>query len=262
MVREMKRVAVFLYGVLSYAVFFLTFLYALGFIGNFYVPKSMDSAARLPFWQALMTDALLLGVFAVQHSVMARPAFKRVLTRLIPEAAERSTYVLLSSLALIALFAYWQPIGGVIWNAGNPALRLALNLLFGFGFLLVLASTLLINHFDLFGLRQVWLYLIERPYTQLEFRTPLFYKYVRHPLYVGWLIAFWATPTMTGAHLLFAIMTSVYMLMAIQWEERDLLAVHGKRYEEYRRQVPKLVPLLLPYLGSDTSTVEKERSAA
>ncbi len=258
----MKRVAVFLYGVLSYAVFFLTFLYALGFIGNFYVPNSLDSAARAPFWQAFLTDALLLAIFAVQHSVMARPAFKRMLTRVIPEAAERSTYVLLSSLALIALFKYWQPIGGVIWNVENPALRVAVTALFGLGFALVLVSTLLINHFDLFGLRQVWLYLIKRPYTQLEFRTPLFYKHVRHPLYVGWFIAFWATPTMTGAHLLFAVLTSVYMLMAIQWEERDLVAVHGERYENYRKEVPKLVPSLLPYLEGDESTAGKQRSAA
>jgi protein-S-isoprenylcysteine O-methyltransferase Ste14 len=258
----MKRVAVFLYGLGSYAVFFLTFLYALGFIGNFFVPKSMDSGAQVPFWQALLTDALLLAIFAVQHSVMARPAFKRVLTRIIPEPAERSTYVLFSSLALIALFKYWQPIGGVIWNVETPALRMAVTLVFLLGFLLVLVSTLLINHFDLFGLRQVWLYLIKRPYTHLEFRTPFFYKYVRHPLYVGWFIAFWATPTMTGAHLLFAIMTSAYMLTAIQWEERDLLAVHGERYANYRKEVPKLVPSLLPYLGGDEATPGKQRSVA
>jgi len=262
MVRAMKRVAVFLYGVLSYALFFLTFLYAVGFIGNFYVPNSLDSAARVPFWQALLTDTLLLAAFAVQHSVMARPAFKRVLTRIIPEAAERSTYVLYSSIALIALFAYWQPIGGVIWNLENPALRVAVTGVFLCGFLIVLVSTLLINHFDLFGLRQVWLYLIKRPYTHLEFRTPFFYKYVRHPLYVGWFIAFWATPTMTGAHLLFAILTSVYMLMASRWEERDLVAIHGERYEIYRKEVPKLEPALLPYLGGEVKSVEKERSVA
>jgi methanethiol S-methyltransferase len=262
MERDMKRVAVFLYGVLSYALFFLTFLYALGFIGNFYVPKSMDSGVQIPFLKALLTDALLLGIFAVQHSVMARPAFKRVLTQIIPEPAERSTYVLFSSIALIALFKYWQPIGGVVWNVENPVLRLAVTLLFLWGFLVVLISTLLINHFDLFGLRQVWLYLIKRPYTHLEFRTPFFYRYVRHPLYVGWFIAFWATPTMTGAHLLFAMLTSAYMLMAIRWEERDLLAIHGKRYENYRKEVPKLVPSLLPYLGDDESTPEKQRSVA
>ena len=258
----MKRVAVFLYGILSYAVFFLTFLYAMGFVGNFYVPKSMDSPARVPFWQALLTDILLLGIFAVQHSVMARPAFKRVITRFIPAAAERSTYVLCSSLLLIALFAFWQPLGGVIWNVADPTLRIAVNFVTLLGFGLVLISTLLINHFDLFGLRQVWLYLIERPYTHLEFRTPLFYRYVRHPLYVGWFVSFWATPTMTGAHLLFALMTSAYMLTAIRWEERDLVAAHGELYENYRKQVPKLVPSLSPYRDIDRPAVRTERSVA
>jgi protein-S-isoprenylcysteine O-methyltransferase Ste14 len=258
----MKRVAVFLYGILSYAVFFLTFLYAMGFVGNFYVPKSMDSPARVPFWQALLTDILLLGIFAVQHSVMARPAFKRVITRFIPAAAERSTYVLCSSLLLIALFAFWQPLGGVIWNVADPTLRIAVNFVTLLGFGLVLISTLLINHFDLFGLRQVWLYLIERPYTHLEFRTPLFYRYVRHPLYVGWFVSFWATPTMTGAHLLFALMTSAYMLTAIRWEERDLVAAHGELYENYRKQVPKLVPSLAPYRDIDRPAVRTERSVA
>ena len=161
-------------------------------------------------------------MFAVQHSVMARPAFKEMLTRFIPAAAERSTYVLCSSLLLIALFAFWQPIGGVVWNVTNPGVQNAINAVFGLGFALVFVATLLINHFDLFGLRQVALYLAGKPYTYLEFRTPLFYRYVRHPLYVGWLIAFWATPTMTGAHLLFAVLTSAYILMAIRWEEHDL----------------------------------------
>lgn len=242
-----KRLAVFTYGVLSYAVFFLTFLYAIGFVGNLFIPRSMDSAVRAPFWQALIVDVLLLSVFAVQHSVMARPAFKRLLTRLIPEAAERSTYVLASSLALIALFAFWQPIGGVVWNVTDPAARGIINYIFGFGFALVLVATFLINHFDLFGLRQVSLYLVGKPYTHLPFRTPLFYKYVRHPLYIGWFIAFWATPTMTGAHLLFAVMTSAYMLVAIRWEERDLIMAHGARYARYRDEVPMLIPSVRPY---------------
>ena len=251
----MKRLAVFTYGLVSYAVFFVTFVYAVGFIGNMYIPRSMDSAARVPFWQALLIDTLLLGVFAVQHSAMARPGFKKVLTRLIPESAERSTYVLCSSLLLIALFAFWQPIGGVVWNVADPAVRTAVNLVFGFGFALVFVSTLLINHFDLFGLRQVTLYLMGQPYTHLEFRTPLFYKYVRHPLYVGWFIAFWATPTMTGAHLLFAILTSAYMLIAIRWEERDLVMVHGAKYENYRKRVPKLIPSLVPYRTGEGSSM-------
>jgi len=258
----MKRLAVFMYGVLSYAAFFLVFLYAIGFIGNFLLPRSMDSAPRVPIGQALVIDALLLAVFAVQHSVMARPLFKQMLTRFIPEAAERSTYVLCSSLLLIAFFAFWQPIGGAIWNVENPALRDAINSVCFLGFGLVLMSTLLINHFDLFGLRQVWLYLLGKPYTQLEFRTPLFYKYVRHPLYVGWMISFWATPTMTGAHLLFAILTTVYMLMAIRWEERDLITVHGESYENYRNQVPKLVPSLVPYRAEEERAISSQRTAA
>jgi protein-S-isoprenylcysteine O-methyltransferase Ste14 len=239
----LKRVAVFVYGVASYGVFFATFLYAVGFIGNLVVPKTMDSPARTPFPYALGIDVLLLGIFAAQHSVMARPWFKRAWTRVVPEPAERSTYVLLSSLALIALFAYWQPLGGTAWNIENQTARLVMYQLFGLGFGVVLMATFLINHFDLFGLRQVWLYLIGRPYTHLSFRTPLFYKYVRHPLYVGWMMAFWFTPTMSGAHLLFAIVTTAYMLAAIRWEEHDLIAVFGEKYARYRESVPMLVPI-------------------
>lgn len=257
-----KRLGVFAYGLVSYMVFFLTFVYAVGFIGNLYVPKSMDSAARMSFLPALAIDALLLLIFALQHSVMARPGFKEVLTRFIPAAAERSTYVLCSSLLLIALFAFWQPIGGVVWSVTNPVVRSTINAVFGFGFALVFVATLLINHFDLFGLRQVALYLARKPYTYLEFRTPLFYRYVRHPLYVGWLIAFWATPTMTGAHLLFAVLTSTYMLMAIRWEERDLVIVHGSKYQDYQKRVPKLIPSLAPYRLSDEQIVQAPGSAA
>jgi protein-S-isoprenylcysteine O-methyltransferase Ste14 len=238
----LKRVAVFVYGVACYGVFFATFLYAVGFIGNLVVPKTMDSPARTPFLSALGIDVLLLGIFAAQHSVMARPWFKRAWTRIVPESAERSTYVLLSSLALIALFAFWQPLGGMVWNIQNPTARMAMYQLFGLGFGMVLLATFLINHFDLFGLRQVWLYLIGKPYTQLTFRTPLFYKYIRHPLYVGWFMAFWFTPTMTGGHLLFAVMTTVYILMAIRWEERDLIESHGEQYIQYRESVPMFIP--------------------
>jgi protein-S-isoprenylcysteine O-methyltransferase Ste14 len=244
----MKRFAVFVYGVLSYVVCLAAFLYAIGFVGNFMLARSLDSAPRVPFWQALLTDVALLGIFAVQHSAMARPRFKRVLTRYIPEAAERSTYVLVSSVLMFALYAWWQPLGGVIWNISDPSFRTAINGLMLFGFGLLLITTFLINHFDLFGMRQVSLYLVGRPYTHLEFRTPLFYKYVRHPLYIGWFIFFWATPTMTGAHLLFAILTTSYILMAIRWEERDLLSLYGATYENYRNSVPKLIPSLLPYL--------------
>lgn len=257
-----KRLAVFVYGLVSYIVFFLTFLYAVGFIGNWYVAKSMDSAARMSFLPALAIDALLLLMFAAQHSIMARPAFKEVFTRFIPAAAERSTYVLCSSLLLIALFAFWQPIGGVVWNVTNPVVQNSINAVFGFGFALVFVATLLINHFDLFGVRQVALYLVRKPYTYLEFRTPMFYRFVRHPLYVGWLIAFWATPTMTGAHLLFAVLTSAYILTAIRWEERDLIIVHGSKYEDYQNRVPKLIPSLAPYRAPDEQIVQATSSAA
>ena len=257
-----KRLAVFAYGLVSYMLFLGTFVYAVGFIGNLYVPRSMDSAAQMSFWPALAIDALLLLVFAVQHSVMARPAFKEVLTRFIPEAAERSTYVLFSSLLLMGLFVFWKPIGGVVWNFTNPVVRNAINVVFGLGFALVFVATLLINHFDLFGLRQVALYLARKPYTYLEFRTPLFYRYVRHPLYVGWLVAFWATPTMTGAHLLFAVLTSAYMLMAIRWEEHDLVTVHGSKYQDYRKRVPKLIPSLAPYRMPDEQIAQTQSSVA
>jgi methanethiol S-methyltransferase len=243
----LKRVSIFVYGVLSYGVFFATFLYAIGFIGNLVVPKSMDSPAQTPFLTALVIDICLLGIFALQHSIMARPWFKRAWTKIVPEVAERSTYVLLSSLALIALFAFWQPLGGVVWEITNPTARAIIYNIFGLGFSLVLVATFLINHFDLFGLRQVWLQLIGKPYTHLSFRTPLFYKYVRHPLYVGWFLAFWATPVMTGAHLLFAIMTSAYMLMAIRWEEKDLIMLHGSKYQHYRDKVPMLIPSVTGY---------------
>lgn len=237
-----KRISIFLYGVASYAVFFATFLYALGFIGNFLVPVSLDGPIRMSTGSALLIDLALLGAFAVQHSLMARPFFKRWLTRFIPESAERSTYVLLSSVALIALFVYWQPLGGEVWRVTDPIAQLVLYTLFAFGWVLVLVATFLINHFDLFGLRQVWLQLVGKPYSPLKFGTPGPYKLVRHPLYVGWLFAFWATPTMTGTHLLFACMTTVYILMAIQFEERDLADSLGNDYRRYCDRVPMLIP--------------------
>lgn len=240
----MKRVSIFVYGVLSYAVFFATLLYAIGFIGNFGVPKTIDSAAEGPLWKALVVDASLLAIFALQHSIMARRWFKRMLTRVIPEPAERSTYVLFSSLALLLLFWQWRPMGGVIWDASNGTLEAVLIGLYAVGLAIVLASTFLINHFDLFGLRQVTLYLMRREYTPLKFRTPFFYRYVRHPLYVGWLLTFWAAPTMTVAHFFFAVMTTTYILVAIQFEERDLIAAYGQNYMQYRREVPMIVPRL------------------
>ncbi len=237
----MKRWAIFIYGVVSYAIFFGTFLYAIGFVGNLWVPKSIDSLRDVPLGTALAIDAALLGLFAIQHSVMARPAFKRWWTRIIPQEAERSTYTLLSSIALIAMFALWEPIGGVVWNVESPLGQALLYGGFAFGWLLVLISTFLINHFDLFGLRQVWLQLLRKPYRPLEFGTPVLYRYVRHPLYVGWFFAFWCTPTMTVTHLVFAVATTAYILIAIQLEERDLIAEHPQ-YAQYRERVPMLVP--------------------
>jgi len=237
------RVATFVYGVLSYLIFFGTFLYAVGFLGNVIVPKSIDSGRTAPLGEALLINAALLTLFAVQHSTMARPWFKRMWTRIVPKQAERSTYVLLSSVLLILLFALWQPIGGVVWNVEQPVLRAVLYGLFAMGFLLVLISTFLINHFDLFGLRQVWLYLRGKDYTQLRFGTPILYRHVRHPLYLGWLFAFWATPTMTIAHLVFALATTAYIFMAIQLEEKDLIDTYGDAYKRYRQNVPMIVPV-------------------
>lgn len=237
-----KRVLVFGYGLTCYAVFFATFLYAIGFIGNFGVPVTLDGPAVLPTGTALLIDVALLGVFALQHSIMARPFFKRWLTRFIPEPAERSTYVLMSSLALIALFFFWQPLGGEVWSVTDPTLRGVIWGAYAFGWLLVLVATFLINHFDLFGLRQVWLQLVGKPCNPLRFGTPGLYKLVRHPLYVGWLFTFWATPTMTGTHLLFAFATTAYILIAIQFEERDLVDSLGDDYRRYRERVPMLLP--------------------
>jgi methanethiol S-methyltransferase len=237
-----KRIAFFTYGSLSYLLFLGTFLYAIGFIGNFAVPRSLDGVPSKPLAIAFLIDAGLLTLFAVQHSVMARKWFKEWWTRIVPKPLERSTYVLFSSVALIFLFWQWQPLGGVVWSVEDPVGRLVLRTMFAFGWALVLVSTFLINHFDLFGMRQVWLYLRNRPYTTLRFGVPGPYRLVRHPLYVGWLFAFWSTPTMTLAHLLFSVATTGYILIAIQLEERDLVREHGDAYESYRRSVPMLIP--------------------
>jgi protein-S-isoprenylcysteine O-methyltransferase Ste14 len=238
----LKRLSVFLYGVLCYVVFFATFLYAIGFVCNLYVPRSLDGPPVAPLSRSLLVDLGLLLLFALQHSVMARPAFKSWWTRLIPEPAERSTYVIASSIALIILFAFWQPLGGVVWSVTQPSAVIVLYSLCAFGWLLVLVSTFLLNHFDLFGLRQIWLYLRGAPYTHLTFSTPGPYRLVRHPLYVGWLFAFWATPAMTLTHFVFALATSGYILVAIQLEERDLVMSLGTQYSNYRKRVPMLIP--------------------
>src|SRR5258706_15602085 len=238
----MKRIVAFVYGVVCYGVFLATLLYAIGFLGNFGVPKSIDSGAEGSIAAALLIDGALLALFALQHSIMARPWFKQAWTRIVPEPVERSTYVLFSSVAMLLMFWQWRPIGGIIWKIDGGIGETIMLGLYIAGLLIVLLSTFLINHFDLFGLRQVYLYLLGRSYTHLEFRTPFFYRYVRHPLYVGWLLTFWAAPVMTVAHLFFAVMTTAYILIAIRFEEADLVAVHGEKYRLYREQVPMLVP--------------------
>ncbi|MEO1595548.1 MAG: methanethiol S-methyltransferase [Pseudomonadota bacterium] len=237
----MKRVAFLAYGLFSYAVFFASFLYAIGFIGNFIVPKSIDSVPESPLGTALFINALLLGIFAVQHSVMARPTFKRWWTRIVPPAAERSTYVLFSSLALILLFALWEPMGGVIWSIANPTGQAIAWGLYGLGWAILLYATFAINHFDLFGLRQSWAAFRGREPAPLKFVQPWIYRVVRHPLYVGWLLIVWATPVMTIAHLVFALLATGYILIGIQLEERDLADMHPE-YRDYRKRVPMLVP--------------------
>lgn len=236
-----NRVFTFLYGAICYAACLASFLYAAGFLGNFAVPKSMDSISGDGWQRALLIDLGLLVLFAVQHSVMARPGFKRIFTRIVPAAIERSTYVLASSVALMFLFWQWRPLGGVIWDVQNAWGRAALYSSYGLGWLVVLYATFLINHFDLFGLRQVWLNLKGQPLTQIRFKTPVLYRVVRHPLYVGWLLTFWCTPTMTVTHLFFALATTAYILIAIRLEERDLMKLHPE-YAGYREQVPMLLP--------------------
>jgi methanethiol S-methyltransferase len=236
-----KRIIVFIYGLGSYGLFLGTFLYAIGFIGNFVVAKSIDSEATEPWPSALLVNMSLLALFAVQHSVMARPAFKRLITRFIPAELERSTYVLASSAALLLLFWQWRPLGGVVWAVSTEPGRTLLLLGMGFGWLLLLVSTFAINHFDLFGLNQVWHQLLGRPQAKLSFVTPILYRIVRHPLYVGWLCAFWSTPMMTVTHLVFASVTTIYILVAVQLEERDLIREHPE-YAAYRKEVPMLIP--------------------
>ena len=238
----MLRLIAFIYGVIAYGAFLLVALYAVGFVGNMFVPKSIDSGPEVPFGQALLINIALIGLFGLQHSVMAREGFKKLWTKVIPEPIERSTYVLIASLVLSLLFWQWRPLPTVLWNIENALGRLILLWLFFGGWLFMFISTIMIGHFDLFGVRQVYLYLRGKPYTYEGFGTPGFYKYVRHPIMTGFIIAFWATPQMTVGHLVFAIASTIYILIGIVLEERDMASFFGKTYEEYQGQVTMLFP--------------------
>lgn len=246
----LKRLLFFAYGVAAYLVFLFTFLYAIAFVGGFLVPSRLDGPLETSLPTALAIDCALLTVFAVQHSVMARRWFKERWTQIVPWSIERSTFVLFASLALLLLFWQWRPIGFEIWAIESPAVQGMIWAFFAMGWTTVLIVTFLINHFDLFGLRQVWLPLVGKPYRPVSFRTPAPYRLVRHPLYLGFLFAFWMTPTMTLAHLVFAAATTAYIVLAIQFEERDLVREHGRAYEQYRQSVPMLVPGLRARRGA------------
>jgi methanethiol S-methyltransferase len=235
------RLAILFYAIVSYAVFLVSSLYAVGFVGNYLVPRSIDVGGPSNSSEAIAVNLLLLVLFAIQHSIMARPAFKRWWARILPAACQRSTYVLLSSLILLLLFWQWRPIPIPVWQAGGIAAWLLIGV-YGLGWSIVFASTFMIDHFDLSGLRQAFFALRGAEIPDQSFRTPLLYKIVRHPLMLGFLLAFWATPEMTAGHLLFAIMTTAYILVGLQFEERDLIAQFGTTYQQYRRRVPMLLP--------------------
>jgi methanethiol S-methyltransferase len=240
----MGKLVAFLYGLVAYVVFFVAILYAIGFVTGLMVPKTIDSGPAGPPLQAIIVDLLLMALFALQHSVMARPQFKKWWTQFVPVAVERSTFVLFASLALLLLYWQWQPIPTVVWQVSNPQVAASLVGLQLFGWALVFASTFLINHFELFGLHQVANNLAGKPMPAVRFRTPVLYKLVRHPIYLGFIIAFWATPTMTAGHLLFAAVTTAYVFVGIALEERDLVAVFGDEYRRYRQRVSMIVPFL------------------
>jgi protein-S-isoprenylcysteine O-methyltransferase Ste14 len=240
----MKKIVTFLFGIISYLVFLAAFLYAIGFVGNFMVPKSIDTGlTTTTLLTALIVNLILLSLFAIQHSVMARPAFKKWWTPIVGPALERSIYVLLASMTLFLMYWKWQPITGVIWEVHNPVLTILLYVLFGTGWLIVLLSTFMINHFELFGLKQVYEYLKSIEPKPVAFKLTLFYSIVRHPIMLGFIIAFWSTPLMTIGHLVFSVTTTLYIIIAITFlEERDLLKMHGEKYKEYQARVPKIIP--------------------
>ena len=238
----MSRFLIGLFAVISYLVFFLSFLYSVGFIGDFLVPKTINSGQSGALLPSIIVNLCLLGLFAIQHSVMARPFFKNWITRFIPKAMERSVYVLLASLILLLIFHLWQPMPNIIWQVESSIGIWLLNGLFWFGWLVVFLSTFMVNHFDLFGLRQAYLHFRQQEYEYLDFKIVGLYKLCRHPLMLGFIIAFWATPSMTAGHLLFAIANTVYILVALQFEERDLVQVFGDVYRNYQKKVPMLIP--------------------
>jgi methanethiol S-methyltransferase len=238
-----SRIAAFLYGVAAYLVFFCTFLYAIGFVTGLFVPKTVDSGEAVPLIEAFSIDMLLMAVFAVQHSVMARKPFKRWWTQYVPATIERSTFVLLASLALVLLFAQWRPMPAIVWQIDQPELAATMTALSFFGWLVVLLSTFMINHFELFGLHQVANHLAGRAMPDMQFKTPFLYRLVRHPIYVGFIIAFWAAPVMTVGHLLFAAVTTAYIFIGIFLEERDLVETFGDSYRRYREKVGMVIPL-------------------
>jgi methanethiol S-methyltransferase len=238
----MKRSLTIGYGAAAYLLFLAAFLYLIGFVSNLVVPRSVDHGLPSPIGQAVLVNVLLLGAFAVQHSVMARPAFKRWWTRFVPSSIERSTYVVLSSAVLVLLYWQWRTMPAVVWDVRQPAGRLVFWVLFWLGWAIALAATFMVSHFDLFGLRQVYLAWRGKPYTHIGFHARLLYRLVRHPLMLGFVIAFWAAPTMTAGHLLFSITMTGYILVATQLEEHDLVAALGDQYRDYRREVPMLLP--------------------
>jgi protein-S-isoprenylcysteine O-methyltransferase Ste14 len=245
------KLIAFIYGLVAYLVFFVSFQYAVGFVEGLWVPKTVDSGAVVPISEALIVNLLLMSLFAIQHSVMARKQFKQWWTRFVPKSVERSTYVLLSSLALALLCWQWRPMPAVIWHIGNPQIAMAVTGLSLVGFAIVLTSSFLINHFELFGLHQVASNLTGRTMPEPRFRAPLYYQFVRHPIYLGFIIAFWAAPTMTVGHLLFAAVTTAYIVVGILLEERDLIDVFGDEYRQYRTRVSMLVPWRKPARGTE-----------